>query len=133
MENLLNSTDIATIFLDNTQRVRRFTPQSTRIFKLIGSDIGRPLSNIVTDLDYPELEKDIREVLYTLNFSEKSIHTRDGRWFSVRIMPYRTLDNKIDGSVMTFTNLSTIKLLRMGLGAVHQTEKTAEDPKEQPT
>src|SRR6185369_451230 len=79
MKNLLNSTDLATIFLDETLRVRRFTSQATRIFKLIGSDVGRPLSDIVSDLDYPALEDDGREVLRTLVFREKEIETGDGR------------------------------------------------------
>ncbi|CAK0753015.1 two-component system, chemotaxis family, CheB/CheR fusion protein [Gammaproteobacteria bacterium] len=117
MKNLLNSTDIATVFLDNARHVRRFTTHATRIFRLIGTDVGRPLSDIVTDLDYLELETDTQEVLRTLSFSEKHIPTRDGRWFSVRIMPYRTLENRIDGVVITFTDISTVKMLQLKLEA----------------
>lgn len=115
MENLLNSTDIATIFLNNTLNIRRFTRRAQRIFKLLPGDTGRPLSDISTDLVYPELQNDARHVLRTLMFSEKQIPTRDGHWFSVRIMPYRTMDNAIDGVVITFWDISTSKDLEARL------------------
>lgn len=121
MKNLLDSTDIATVFLDEALHVRRFTTQATHIFKLIAGDVGRPLSDIVTDLRYPELQQDAREVLRTLIFSEKQIETGDVRWFKVRIMPYRTLENVIDGVVMTFTDITATKKLeaelRLQIGA----------------
>lgn len=115
MKNLLDSTDIATIFLDEALHVRRFTTQATHIFKLIAGDVGRPLSDIVTHLRYPELQQDAQEVLRTLIFSEKQIETGDGRWFKVRIMPYRTLENVIDGVVMTFTDITATKKLEAEL------------------
>jgi chemotaxis methyl-accepting protein methylase len=117
MQNLLNSTEIATVFLDNRLHVRRFTPLATRVIKLIAADAGRPLSDLVTDLDYPALEDDAREVLRTLMFSEKQIATRDGRWYSVRIMPYRTMDNVIEGVVITFIDISVAKRLEAELRA----------------
>jgi two-component system, chemotaxis family, CheB/CheR fusion protein len=117
MKNLLNSTDIATVFLDNILRVRRFTSQATHIFKLIPGDIGRPLSDIVHDLDYPGLQDDAQEVLRTLVFSEKQIASRDGGWYIVRIMPYRTLENVIDGVVITFIDISVAKRLEAELRA----------------
>jgi len=109
MKNLLNSTEIITMFLDNELRIRRFTTGANKLFKLIDGDIGRPLTDIVSDLRYPELAEDAREVLGRLAFSEKQIMADDGRWFNVRIMPYRTLENKIDGVVMTFTDLTAVK------------------------
>ncbi|NDU85750.1 MAG: chemotaxis protein CheB [Ferrovum sp.] len=115
MKNLLNSTDIATIFLDNTQHVRRFTSQATRLYKLIPGDVGRLLSDIVTDLVYPSLLRDVEEVLRTLVYSDKEIETIDGRWFQVKIMPYRTLDNVIDGVVLTFNDVSQAKQLEAKL------------------
>lgn len=115
MKNLLNSTDIATLFLDKELNIRRFTNQATKIFKLIKSDIGRPFTDQVTDLIYPDLEKDALEVLKTLIFIEKQIPAKDGRWFSIRIMPYRTNDDRIDGLVITFINISDLKLLEVGL------------------
>jgi two-component system, chemotaxis family, CheB/CheR fusion protein len=115
MMNLLNSTDIATVFVDNALNVRRFTIQATKLFKLIGSDIGRPITDLATDLDYPEMSKDAKEVLRTLVFVEKEIPTHDGRWFAARIMPYRTLENMIDGVVITLTDITTAKTLEARL------------------
>jgi chemotaxis protein methyltransferase CheR/two-component system CheB/CheR fusion protein len=115
MKNLLDSTEIATVFLDGQLNVRRFTRHAAPLFKLIGSDVGRPLSDITTDLDYPELQNDAREVLRTLAFSEKQVATRDGRWFKVRIMPYRTQDNIISGVVITMIDISEYKKLEATL------------------
>ncbi len=115
MKNLLNSTDIATLFLDNDLNVRRFTPQTTKIIKLIPADVGRPITDLATDLKYPELADDAREILRTLTSAEKPIGARDGRWFMVRIMPYRTLDNRIDGVVITFADITAAKTLETQL------------------
>jgi two-component system CheB/CheR fusion protein len=115
MKNLLDSTDIATLFLDSDLRVRRFTTQTTKLIKLIATDAGRPITDIVSDFDYPDLAKDARAVLRTLVLHEKYVATRDGRWFLVRIMPYRTLDNIIDGLVITFTDATSAKLLESTL------------------
>jgi len=111
MKNLLNSTDIATLFLDNDLKVRRFTTQATKIIKLIPGDVGRPITDLASELLYPELAEDAREVLRKLCFLEKPISTRDGRWFTTRIMPYRTLDDRIDGVVITFWDISVAKTL----------------------
>ncbi|HZV98913.1 MAG TPA: chemotaxis protein CheB [Methylophilaceae bacterium] len=109
MNNLLNSIEVATIFLDNSLYIRRFTPHSTHLFKLIPTDTGRPLSDIVTDLNYPQLLHDSQEVLRTLVYVEKQINTFDGRCFKVRIRPYRTQENVIDGLVLTFLDISEYK------------------------
>jgi PAS domain-containing protein len=111
MKNLLNCTDVATLFLDNNLQVRRFTTQATKIINLIPGDIGRPITDLSSDLIYPELPDDAREVLRRLGFSEKPISASDGRWFTVRIMPYRTLDDRIDGVVITFWDISVAKAL----------------------
>ena len=115
MKNLLNCTDIATLFLDGELRVRRFTTQTARIIKLIPADAGRAITDIASDLAYPELADDAREVLRTLVFSEKTISGDDGSWFNVRIMPYRTLENVIDGVVITFTDSSAARALEDAL------------------
>ena len=117
LRNLLNSTEIITVFLDSKLHVRRFTEGAQKIFKLIPGDVGRPLSDIASDLRYPEMTEDTREVLRTLAFSEKQVTTGDGRWFSVRIMPYRTIDDVIGGAVITFTNITTAKTLENELRA----------------
>ena len=77
--------------------------------------MGRPITDIASDLVYPELAADAREVLRTLVFIEKQVATRDGRWFSVRIMPYRTLENRIDGVVITFSDITAAKTLEAQL------------------
>jgi two-component system CheB/CheR fusion protein len=115
MKNLLNSTDIATLFLDKELNIRRFTDQITKIFKLRQSDIGRPFTDVVSDLQYPEMTNDAQEVLRCLVFKEVAISTNDQRWFSVRIMPYRTFDDHIDGLVITFIDISKAKLLESEL------------------
>jgi len=117
MRNLLNSTEIVTVFLDNDLHVRRFTTGANRLFKLIPGDVGRPLSDIVSDLIYPEMTEEALEVLRTLVFSEKQITTVDGRWFSVRIMPYRTMEDVIGGVVITFANITAAKQLEAELRA----------------
>jgi two-component system CheB/CheR fusion protein len=120
MKNLLNSTDIATLFLDKELNIRRYTDQATKIFKLIKSDIGRPFTDQVSDLIYPDLATDALEVLRTLIFIQKPIPTKDGRWFSIRIMPYRTFDDRIDGLVITFFNTSDLMQVELKLQEIDQ-------------
>jgi chemotaxis methyl-accepting protein methylase len=115
MKNLLESTDIATLFLDKELHVRRFTTQATKIIKLIPGDVGRPITDLVSDLNYPTLAADVREVLRSLAATEKAVAARDGRWFTVRIMPYRTVDDWIDGVVITFADNTVAKTLEAQL------------------
>jgi two-component system CheB/CheR fusion protein len=115
MKNLLNSTDIATLFLDGELRVRRFTIATARIIKLIPGDVGRLITDITSDLDSAALAEDAREVIRTLAVKERQAGTRDGRYFTVRIMPYRTLENVIDGVVITFTDASTSRGFELAL------------------
>jgi two-component system CheB/CheR fusion protein len=119
LKNLLNSTDVATVFLDNDLHVRRFTPQASKIIKLIPADEGRPITDLASDLRYPELAEDAREVLRALASKEKPIAAHDGRWFTVRIMPYHTIDNRIDGVVITFADITTAKTLEAKLRGKH--------------
>ncbi len=115
MKNLLNSTEIATLFLDKDLNIRRYTDPVTTIFKLRLTDVGRPFTDLVSNLLYPEIESNTRQVLKTLSTIEKAISTKDNRWFNVRIMPYRTLDDRIDGLVLTFTDITTSKRLEIEL------------------
>ena len=111
MKNLLNSTDIATLFLDKELKIRRFTDQLVKLFKLRPSDVGRPFTDLVTDLQYPEMVEHTLEVLRTLVFRETNIPTNDQRWYMVRIMPYRTYNDHIDGLVITFIDITHAKKL----------------------
>jgi two-component system CheB/CheR fusion protein len=109
MKNLLNSTDIATLFLDMDLNIRRFTEPVCKIFKLRSSDVGRPFTDLVTELEYPELKMHALEVIKNLTSIQTKVTTKDGKWFYVKIMPYRTLDDRIDGLVITFIDISLAK------------------------
>ena len=115
MQNVLNSIEIAILFLDQNLNVRRYTDRAAKIVRLRESDIGRPLSDLTTTLQYPDLHNDASETLRTLASSEKQITTDDGRWFTVRIMPYRRLDNVIDGVVITLVDITDTKNLESAL------------------
>jgi two-component system, chemotaxis family, CheB/CheR fusion protein len=117
MKNLLDSTDIATLFLDRSLHVRRYTPQTRQIIKLISTDIGRPITDLVWDLDYPDLAEDVRQVLRTLFSIDKAVAASTHRWFNVRIMPYRTMDDHIDGVVLTFADITIAKSVEAKLRA----------------
>jgi two-component system CheB/CheR fusion protein len=133
MKNLLNSTQIATLFLDKELNIRRFTKPVTSLFKLQKTDIGRTFTDLVSDLKYPEIGSDAMEVLKTLIFVEKAKETNNERWFNVRIMPYRTHDDRIDGLVITFTDTTKAKKLEIELKeaneALRKTRKKPQDKK----
>lgn len=109
MENLLNSTEIVTVFLDSQLQIRHFTTGANRLFKLIPGDIGRPLTDIVTNLEYPQLYDHVQDVLKKLISVEYQAPTTDGRWYMVRIMPYRTMEKMIDGVVITCNDITAAK------------------------
>jgi len=121
MKNLLNSTGIATLFLDKNLNIRRFTDQVTDIMKLRSKDIGRPFTDLVIDLDYPEIESHAREVLRTMISVEKTVAGRNKRWYNVSILPYRTLYEHINGLVITFTDITVAKDLEIKLEALNAT------------
>lgn len=109
LNNLLASTQIATIFLDTNLRIQRFTPTVTDFINLIQTDVGRPVSHIVFNMKYDGLIDDAKQVLNTLAPREMEIQTKDGRWFTMRILPYRTVENVIDGVVITFVETTHIR------------------------
>jgi two-component system, chemotaxis family, CheB/CheR fusion protein len=115
MKNLLDSTDIGTLFLDNQLLVRRFTNEMSKITNLIPTDTGRPISDIASALLYPNLIKDAGETLKKLVKIERQVRTPDGDWYAVRILPYRTLENVIDGVVITFVDITVQKNLELKL------------------
>ena len=105
-QNLINSTDIGTIFLDRALRVKLSTPAAQKIFNLLPADIGRRLSDITSRLQYDSLQDDIVQVLDTLQTIEREVRTREGRHYLMRILPYRTMDDRIDGVSLTFHDIS---------------------------
>jgi two-component system CheB/CheR fusion protein len=110
MNNLLAGTGIATIFVDHDLRIMRFTPTASRIINLIQSDIGRPVGHIVSNMvGYNSLIADTQTVLDTLVSKEIEIRITDDMWYTMRILPYRTLDNVIEGAVISFFDISEIK------------------------
>ena len=109
MANLLNATDIATVFLDAGLRIKLFTPAATRMFNLIATDRGRPIGDIVKRFADDDLLREAQQLLHDLTPREKEVRTEDGRWYIRRIMPYRTLDNRIDGVVITFVDITERK------------------------
>jgi two-component system, chemotaxis family, CheB/CheR fusion protein len=123
LSNLLASTQIGTIFLDMNLNIRRFTPTMTDIINLIQSDIGRPVAHIVSNLEYDGLVEDANRVLKTLTQRESELRTRDGRWYTMRILPYRTIENVIDGLVITFVDISKRKDMEKELTEfIHEVE-----------
>lgn len=109
LNNLLNSSRVATIFIDQQLCIKHFTPSTRSLFNLIVSDIGRPFSDITQKFKDPRLQEDIQTVLASLSPIEREIRVDDGSWFLRRILPYRTQDNKIDGVVITFNDVSDLK------------------------
>ncbi len=115
MANLLNSTSIATLFLDRELKVRRFTTPMESIIHLIPGDVGRPITDIVSTLDFPDMAESARRVMRTLLIVEKEVTASDGRWFAIRILPYRSHDDRIDGVVITLTDITKAKTLEAAL------------------
>ena len=110
MKNLLSGTGIGTIFVDHALRILRFTPTISMLINLIDSDIGRPVSQIRSNLkNYDQLDADIKQVFETLVPKELEVETVSGEWYLLRIRPYRTLENVIEGAVITFTDISLTK------------------------
>jgi len=116
MNNLLAGTGIGTVFVDHQLRILRFTPAASQIINLIPSDMGRPVAHIVSNLvGYNSLVADLQSVLNTLVSKTVEVQTQDGRWYTMRIQPYRTLDNVIEGAVITFTDIMELKLAEAAL------------------
>lgn len=120
MKNLLDNTEIGTIFLDNELTILRFTPQVKKLFNVIATDVGRSITDIAFNFDFPDLEVKIREVTETLVATEAEIKTKKNEWYNLRIMPYRTLDNFINGAVLTFTKITSLKLLENKLDIIRK-------------
>ncbi|MEY3289185.1 MAG: hypothetical protein RLZZ419_1427 [Pseudomonadota bacterium] len=128
MNNLMAGTGIATIFLDLQLRILRFTPTACKIMNLIINDVGRPVSHLAINLvDYDRLIEDTRGVLNTLIPKEIDVQTSDKKWFAMRIQPYRTLDNIIEGVVITFIEITEIVQARETLRRLAVVVRDAND------
>ncbi|HEX8329056.1 MAG TPA: CheR family methyltransferase [Hymenobacter sp.] len=117
MKNLLDATEIATIFLDNDMVIKRFTPPVHRIISLMPADVGRPITHFASTLRHETMAQDVQHVLDRLVTVEANIQTTGGEWYAMRILPYRTLDNYISGAVITFTDITGLKNLEAELEA----------------
>ncbi len=117
MVNLLSSTQIGTVFLDNHLRIKRFTPAIAKVMNLIPSDIGRPIDHISPNLVDENLTADVEEVLRTLVYKEKELQTKGGDWYIMRILPYRTKENVIEGAVVSFVDISARQLAQVRANA----------------
>lgn len=121
MHNLMDATAIATVFLDRDLRITRYTPSAVSLFNLIPTDIGRPLTDLATHLQYPELGSDARRVLEKLVPVEREVGQSDGSWYLARLLPYRTIEDRIAGVVLSFVNITERKQaeeVRLWLSAV---------------
>jgi two-component system CheB/CheR fusion protein len=123
LHNLINSVHVPIVILGQDLRIRRFTPMAEKILKLIPGDIGRPLSDINIDISVENLPALIREVTETLAVKEVEVQDRDGRWFSLRLRPYKTAENKIDGVVLTLIDVDALK---RSLAAAEEAQHLAE-------
>src|SRR5205814_6341629 len=98
--NLLNGVQMAIVIVAGDLRIRRFTPMAERVLNLIPGDIGRPITDIKANVKTPDLKQAVQRVIDSLEIQEFRVEDHDGRWYSMRIRPYRTIDNKIDGVVI---------------------------------
>ncbi len=126
MNNLLSGTGVGTVFVDHQMRIRRFTPTATQLINLIQADVGRPVGHIVSNLvGYDRLLTDTQTVLDTLIPKELEVQTRAGDWYLMRIRPYRTLENIIEGAVLTFFDVTEMKKAREALREVEKVRRLA--------
>ena len=126
LNNLLAGTGIGTVFVDYQMRILRFTPAVTNAINLIPGDVGRPVVHIASNLvGYTRIVADTREVLDTLIPKEVEVETAEGTWYAMRILPYRTLDNTIEGAVITFVDITEMKRAVRALSKAEAAQRLA--------
>ncbi len=121
LNNLHASVDMAILLLGRDLRIRRFTPRAEKLFNLIPADVNRPLSAVKTNFEFPGLENLISEVISTVSVRGQEVRDRTGRWYSLRARPYMTVDNKIDGAVLTMVDITDLKAALQKAEAVVET------------
>ena len=132
MKNLLDNTHIGTIFLDENLAIRRFTREAVKMFRLVASDVGRPLNDIKSNLDQEDLIGEVQAVLDSWVPRELEVKTIGDEWFLVRIMPYRTLENVIQGVVLTFNDISGLKKFEAEIREARQYAESIVDTVREP-
>ena len=109
--NLLATVDIPIVILDRERRIRRFTPKARHILNVVPADLGRPLDDIKANVDVPDLDRQVAEVIDTMAMTESEVQDRDGHWYRMQIRPYKTTDNKIDGAILSLVDIDALKHL----------------------
>ena len=115
LQNLTASSEIGTLFLDTNLRIRMFTPPVTNLFNIKDTDVGRPITDFTHHLTYSNIDRDVRKVLRDLAAIEEEIRSVDNRWFMMRVRPYRTIDSRVDGVVITFDDFTQRRLTETAL------------------
>ena len=115
LQNLMRASEIATVFVDPQMRIKRFTPMATSLFNLIDGDVGRSLLDITHKLEYPDLAADAEATFASLRMVEREVSSSDGRWFLARMLPYRTGEDRIDGAVLSFVDISSRRVAETGM------------------
>jgi len=115
LTNLLSSVNIPMLMLGGDWRIRRFTPQAEKLLNLLPGDVGRPIGHVRPNIDVPDLTSLMAEVVDTMNVRAREVQDLEGRWYSMRIRPYRTMDNRIDGAVVTFFDIDEAKRIHLEL------------------
>ncbi len=130
--NVQTSTQLAIVLLGRNLTIRRFSAQAEKQFNLLAADVGRPFSSVRHNLDLPDLDRFITEVIDTVRAGEREVQDKDGRWFSLRVRPYLTLDNKVDGAVLVLVDISDLKRSEQAIAAARDYAeaiiRTARDP-----
>jgi two-component system CheB/CheR fusion protein len=125
LQNILYSTDVATLFLDLDLRIRFFTPATKSVFAVISTDIGRPLADLAAVTLHDGLEEDARAVLAGLDPLERDIETKEGVWFRRRILPYRARGDRVEGVVITFTDITSRRQIATALETAKKQAESA--------
>jgi two-component system, chemotaxis family, CheB/CheR fusion protein len=107
--NLLATVDIPIVILDRERRIRRFTPKARNILNVVASDLGRALDDIKPNVDVPDLDRQVSEVIDTMAMTESEVQDREGRWYRMQIRPYKDTDNKIDGAILSLVDIDALK------------------------
>src|SRR5690606_2105951 len=124
LDNLLTSSNVPTIFLDTEWRIRRYTPSCLELFNLIPSDVGRPLTDISSSIDDPELLDEARQVLHDLKPRERQVQSRSGeRYYQRRVLPYRTSDKRVEGVVVTYSDVTQLQRVALKLSRRERQQK----------